>query len=108
MPIKKALKTYERRTDENRHLRPRLAVIESIAMKTAPMWDAKKKKFIAKMTIAEACEDEGISAVTFRTWRSEDPKLQKYYEEMRASRKDMIHSMMEDSAMQNVIEGIAG
>lgn len=57
MPIKRALKSNERRTDENRHLRPRLAIIEEIAIKTAPKWNAKKKKFVRPMTIAEACEE---------------------------------------------------
>ena len=55
MPIKKGLKPYEKRTDDNRHVRPRIAVVEEIAMLTAPVWNNKRKKFEAKMTIAEAC-----------------------------------------------------
>lgn len=107
MPIKRALKSNERRTDENRHLRPRLAIIEEIAIKTAPKWNAKKKKFVRQMTIAEACEEVWISDMTFRNWRNEDAKLQKYFEEVQLSHKEMVHTMMEDAALQNVMEWIA-
>lgn len=107
MPIKKWLKPYEKRTDENRHLRPRLAIIEEIAIKTAPKWNAKKKKFVRPMTIAEACEEVWISDMTFRNWRNEDSKLQKYFEDVQLSHKEMVHTMMEDAALQNVMEWIA-
>lgn len=106
MPIKKGLKPYEKRTDDNRHVRPRISVVEEIAMLTAPVWNSKKKKFESKMTIAEACSEVWISDMTFRNWRQQDPKLQKYFEEVKLSRKEMVHSMITDAALQNVLEVI--
>ena len=60
------------------------------------------------MTLKEACEKEWISDMTLRTWRYENPKIGEYFNAMKIARKDMIHHMMEEAAMQNVMEGIGG
>lgn len=75
-------------------------------MHTAPKWDAKKNKFIKGMTLKEACELEGISDMTLRNWRAENEKIANYFNEVRASRKEMAHSMMEEFALNNVMDVI--
>ena len=74
-------------------------------MMTAPKWNGKK--FVRKMTIKEACEKEGISDLTFRNWRKENPKINEYYEEVKAARKEMLHDMLKANALENVMEVIS-
>ena len=59
------------------------------------------------MTIKEACEKEGISDLTFRNWRKENPKINEYYEEVKAARKEMLHDMLKANALENVMEVIS-
>lgn len=106
MPIKKGLPPYARKTEKTKDVRPRLEIVESILMNTSPKWNGKK--FRPAMTLKEACEKEWISDMTLRTWRYENPKIGEYFNAMKIARKDMIHHMMEEAAMQNVMEGIGG
>lgn len=104
MPIKKWLKPYEKRTDDNREVRTRVSIVEEIATLTAPVWDWKKYK--KKMTIEEACSHVGISWMTFRNWRQEDERIKRLWNETVASRKEFIHSTMENAALNNVMEWV--
>lgn len=105
-PIPKWIRPWARRTELTKEIRPRLAIIESIMIRTAPKWDVKKWRFIKACTLIEACESEGISDVTFRNWRNEDKKIGDYIENMKRARKEMLHTMMEQSALDNVMEWI--
>lgn len=104
MPIKKWLKPNARRSEATKELRPRLEIVEAILMRTAPKWNGKK--ITKSMTLKEACAAEGISDMTFRNWRMESDKIWKYYKDMVASRKEMLHTMIAESAMANVLEVI--
>lgn len=103
-PKPKWLRPNARRTELNKDVRPRLAIIESIMMKVAPVWNWKR--YVKWMTLLQACEEEWVSAVTFRNWRHEDKKIGDYVEGMVRARKEMLHTMMEQSALDNVMEGI--
>lgn len=108
MPIKKGLPPWARKTEATKDVRPRLAIVEEIMMKTAPKWDAKRKRFTKKMTITEACDEVWISTFTFRNWRYEDKKIWDYYDNLVKARKEMNLSMMKDYAMDNVMNAVSG
>ena len=105
MPIKKWLKPYARSTEATKEVRPRLAIIEEIIMLTSPKWNWKK--FVKPMTITEACEKVWISSFTWRAWRQEDKKIGEYVDNMRIAHKEMAHDMMQQYAMDNVMEGVS-
>lgn len=56
------------------------------------------------MSLKEACEKEGISDLTFRNWRADSPKIAQYVDDVRESRKEMMHLMMKEIALKNVME----
>lgn len=105
MPIKKALKPYERKSEYTKDLKPRLQVVEEILMYTTPKWNWKK--FTPQMTLQEACEKAWISYYTFRDWKQADEKIRRYVQEVKAARKESTHTMMEEFALNNVMEGIS-
>ncbi len=105
-PIPKWLRPNARKTELTKDVRPRLAIIESIMMRTAPKWDIKKWRYVKACTLMEACQEEWITEVTFRNWRNEDKKIWDYVEWMKKARKEMLHTMMEQMAIDNVMEGI--
>lgn len=102
----KAIKPYARRTEDDEFKRPRLEIIESILISTAPKWNGKK--FAPSMSLKEACEKEGITDLTFRNWRADSPKIAQYVDDVRESRKEMMHLMMKEVALKNVMEGLSG
>lgn len=104
MPIKKWLRPWARKTELTKEVKPRLAIVESIMMKVSPKWNWKK--YVKGMTLIQACEEEWITAVTFRNWRNEDKKIGDYYNNLLQARKEMVHSMIETAAMNNVLEVI--
>lgn len=106
MPIKKWLRPNERRTESTIEVKPRLAIVESIMIRTSPKWNWKK--FVKGCTLLEACALEWVTDETFRRWRSEDKKIWDYYNGLIKSRKEMLHTMMEQNAIDNVWEGING
>jgi len=103
-PIPKWLRPYAKKTELTKDVKPRLAIIESVMMHTAAKWNWKK--FVKWMTLIEACQKEWITAVTFRSWKNEDKKIWDYIEWMVRARKEMLHTMMEQLALDNVMEGI--
>lgn len=103
-PIPKWLRPHAKKTELTKDVKPRLAIIESVMMHTAPVYNWKR--WVKWMTLLDACQKEWISDVTFRKWRYEDKKIWDYIEWMKAARKEMLHTMMEQTALDNVMEWI--
>lgn len=105
-PKPKWLRPYARKTEENADVKPRLAIIESVLMHTSPKWNWKR--FVKWMALIDACQKEWITDVTFRSWKNEDKKIWDYVEWMKKARKEMLHTMMESYALENVMDWING
>lgn len=89
----KVLKSKSNLSPRDKGMVSRHQLIDTIMILTTPIWDSKAKRLKPKMTIAQACSEVGITAVTYHTWLREDALLAQMVDEVHASHRQMMDDM---------------